>query len=95
MYYLPTDRRVDDFPRVGKVLYFILEPIGGTDHLFVVVDNRRIIDREKSVVVFDISRSLRQSIFHVDHLTHLVGSLPYFHAGRPDIRCGVTIAPTI
>ena len=95
LYYLPTDRRVDDLPRIGKVLFFILEPIGRSEHLFVVVDDRRVVDRRKSIVVFDVSRPARQTIFHVDHLTHLVGSLPYFHAGRLDIRCGVTIAPTL
>jgi hypothetical protein len=94
-YYLPTDRRLDDTPRVGEVQYFVATTIHGTQHLFVCLDQRPIVDTVLSIIVYDITQPVSLKFFHVDHLTHLAGSVPFWHAGRPDLRCGVPIAPTI
>jgi hypothetical protein len=94
-FFLPTDRRIDSQCRVGIVRFFVLETIGRAKHLFVVLDEREEADRYKSLVVFDVTRPLKNTIVHVDHVTHLVGSLPFWHAGRPDIRTGVPIASTM
>jgi hypothetical protein len=94
-YFLTSDLRVDALPRIGQVQYFVVVPIGGTDHLFVCVDQRAVVDRVLSIIVYDVHGPPTLRIFHVDHLTHLVASLPYWHAGRPDIRCGVPIAANV
>jgi hypothetical protein len=94
-FYIPTDRRIHAKKRVGIVKFFVFTKIGRHEHGFVCLDERKVEDRYGSIEVFDVFRPPRNQIIHVDHLTHLVGSLPYFHAGRPDIRCGVPIATTV
>ena len=94
-YYLPTDRRMDDTRRVGQVQYFFMTPIDDVEHLFVCLDQRPVVDTKGSLIVYDVSRPVQLKYLHVDHLTHLAGSLPYWHAGRDDIRCGVPIATTL
>jgi hypothetical protein len=93
-YYLPTDRAIDCLPRVGQVHFFVVEQIGRSQVLFVCVDQRVIIERKGSLIVFNVVHPPVLKYFNIDHLTHLVASLPFFHAGRPDIRVGVPIAPT-
>jgi hypothetical protein len=94
-YYLPTDRRIDDNLRIGQVQYFVVVHIEQSEQLFVCLDQRHIVDVCKSIIIYDITRPKSLKYLHVAHLTHLVASLPYWHAGRPDIRMGVSIAPTI
>jgi hypothetical protein len=94
-YYLPTDRRMDDTPRVGQVQYFFMTPIRDVEHLFVCLDQRPIVDTKGSLIMYDVTHPVQLKYLHVHHLTHLVGSLPYWHAGRDDIRCGVPIATTL
>jgi hypothetical protein len=94
-YYLPDDRAIACLPRVGQVHFFVVEKIGRSQVLFVCVDQRVIIERKGSLIVFNVVHPAVLKIFHIDHLTHLVASLPFFHEGRPDIRVGVPIAPTI
>ena len=94
-YYLPDDRAIACLPRVGQVHFFIVEKIGRREELFVCVDQRDVIERRGSIIVYNVDRPVARKFFHIEHLTHLVASLPFFHAGRPDIRCGVPIATTI
>jgi hypothetical protein len=94
-YFLTTDIRLDALPRIGQVLFFVLDKIGRSDHLFVCLDQRPVVDRRGSIIVYDVSQPINRKIMHVEHLTHLVSSLPYWHAGRPDIRCGVPICTTV
>jgi hypothetical protein len=94
-YFLPTDRRLDALPRVGQVLFFVVDTLGRNDHLFVCLDQRPVVDRSGSMIVYNVTRPISRQIIHVEHLTHLVAALPYWHAARPDIRCGVPIATTV
>jgi hypothetical protein len=94
-YFLTTDRRMDALPRVGQVMYFVVVTIGRREHLFVCLDQRAVADRSGCMIAYDVTRPISQHILHVEHLTHLVAALPYWHAHRPDIRCGVPIATTV
>ena len=96
-YYLTTDRRVDAKPRVGQIISFVVDTLGTRNHLFVCLDQRPVVDRKDMgcLIVYDVTRPIAMRILHVEHLTHLVGSLPFWHAGRPDIRVAVPIASTV
>jgi hypothetical protein len=96
-YFLTTDRRIDAKPRVGQVISFIVDMIGTRNHIFVCLDQRHIVDNTDMgcMIVYDVTRPISMRIIHVDHLTHLAGSLPYWHAGRTDIRVAVPIGPTV
>ena len=94
-YFLTTDTQINALPRIGQVEYFVVDTIGRNEHLFVVLDQRPVVDRRGSIIVYDVTLPASRKILHVEHLTHLVASLPYWHAGRPDIRCGVPICTTI
>ena len=93
-FYLPTDYQIRAKNRVGIVRFFVLEKIGTKQQLFVVLNERDEIDRFRSMVVFDITKPLKNTIVHIDLVANLVGSLPFWHAGRPDIRTGVPICST-
>jgi hypothetical protein len=94
-YFLRTDRRIDAPLRVAKVASFVVTRIGVHEHLFLCLDQRRVVDNTKSIISFDVTAPPKYTYVHVDHITHLAGSLPYFFAGRADVRCGVPIAPTL
>ena len=93
-YFLPTDRTITALPRVGVVLFFVVEVIGREQHVFACVDQRVVVDRQLSIVTYDVRGPAAKRYVHVDHLTHLAGSVPYWHAGRPDIRMAVPIGTT-
>jgi hypothetical protein len=94
-YFLTTDNQINALPRIGQVEFFVVDKIGRHDHLFVILDQRPVVDRRGSIIIYDITQPVSRKILHVEHLTHLVASLPYWHAGRPDIRCGVPICTTV
>jgi hypothetical protein len=94
-FYILTDRTIAARVRTGKVLFFVVDNIAGRDHLFVCLDERIEVDKVGSIVVFDVHQPPRQRIFHIEHVTHLVATLPFWYTGRPDIRCGVPICTTV
>jgi hypothetical protein len=94
-YFLTTDNQINALPRIGQVEFFVVDTIGRNEHLFVVLDQRPVVDRRGCIIVFDVTLPVSRKILHVEHFTHLVASLPYWHAGRTDIRCGVPICTTI
>ena len=94
-FFKPTDAPLSTDHRAGKVLSFVLVTMARKQHLFLVLDERVVIDTVKSIHSFDVTRPEKRRYIHVDHVTHLVGALPYWFPGRQDIRCGVPIASTM
>jgi hypothetical protein len=94
-FFLTTDRTIAAQARVGKVLFFVVHVISRRDHIFVCLDERIVCDRTGSIIVYDVLQPPNQRVLHIEHVTHLVASLPYWFPNRPDIRCGVPICTTV
>ena len=89
------DRAITAPVRVAKVDSFVLVQIGIHEHMFLRLEQRLIVDNHKSLRAFDVDLCPRFMYSHVNHITHLVGSVPYWSPGRPDLRVAVIIAPTV
>jgi hypothetical protein len=94
-FYRRDDRAINAPIRVAIVDSFVIVQIGIREHMFLRLDQRRIEDIHKSLRAFDVLRPPHFIYSHVDHVTDLVGSVPFWSPGRPDLRVGVIIAPTV